>query len=159
MNELIKMQLFIRDLLSYNESLILRGREGHNLNLFNDNYIVVDGIGPSVPLAKKDEYDGTLEMMTYSALYQRPLTIDFYGDNAYDNAKNFSLLVRSQQAYELQTANQITVKNIGTVTDVKALVGSIYGNMIQIELNIMFTESVDVETLRIDEAQIQIKVD
>lgn len=156
MNPLIELAKFTRDLLPYNEQLIRIGRQNFERADFETNYIVVDGLGPIQPLARGQKYDGTAEQMSYSVRQQKPCTMDFYGPGAYDNAERFQLLLRSQQSHDLQHDLGITVNAVNAITDVKALTGQQYGNRVQIELNMNYTVSADVDTLRIDTAQIEI---
>lgn len=151
-----QLAIFIRDLLTLSESVIKIGRQNFNRNDFAALQIVVDTLGQSIPLSRSDNFDGDSEEMEYSQQWQSPCTIDFYGDDAYTTATDFLLICQSQTGYELQRDNGITILDTNALTDVKALTGEQYSERYQLGLNVRFTLSKKVETLRIDTAQINI---
>ena len=155
MNVLKKLALFTRDVLSYDENLIRIGRQNFQRKEFEEDYIVVDGIGASTPTGRIESYDGDTEVQSIGVRSTKPCTLDFYGDNAFTNAAEFRLSLRTQLAYELQKDLGIGVYGVSTETDVKALTGQQYGNRVQLELNVQYCETIDVDTLRIDEAQFE----
>lgn len=151
-----KLGSFIRDLLPYDEQLIRIGRENFVREDFDTGYIVVDSLGPNTRIASGEGFDGDAEEQTLSDLYQSPCTINFYGDGAYGRATLFTLLVRSQLAYDLQNTHELTVNRVSALTDVKALTGQQYGENIELNLVIQYNQTVDLSVLRIDDAQIEI---
>lgn len=156
MNPLKQLALFTRDLLTYNEQLIRVGRQNFKREDLEASYIVIDGLGAATPLSRLETFDGTLEKLSFGARVSKPCTLDFYGDNAYTNAKAFTLMLRSQLSYELQTTLGIGVYDVSSITDVKALTGQVYGNRVQLEINLQYCEALTIDTLRIDTAQISI---
>lgn len=159
MDPLIQLQKFIRDLLVYDHELIRRGRNNFEQEDFNTTYIVVDAIAPSRNLTRGQTYDGGNEVMQYDLRRFIPATIDYYGPDAFDLAQKFDLMCRTQQALELQKTHGITVYAVGNTTNVAQLAGSDYGKRVQQELNIGYTVTTDVDTLRIDTAQTDITAD
>lgn len=151
-----QLGIFVRDLLSYDEQLIRIGREGYERDDFSENNVVIDSIGPAFRVSSGDSYDGDLEQQTIYSRYQAPCTINFYGSNAYQNAIQFSLMMASQDAYELQKAQGLTVYRTSNLTDVKVLTGQQYGENIELQLNIEYNQSIDLAVKRIDTAQISI---
>ena len=128
MNESLRLTaLFIRDLLGYNEQLIRIGRQNYDIDDFAIGYIGVDSLGASRRLASGEKFDGTLEKMTYQQQWMAPVTISFYGDDAWDTATTFALLIQSQKALELQESLEIGVFQASGLTDVKMLTGQQYG--------------------------------
>jgi len=160
MNEALRLTaLFIRDLLDYDEQLIRIGRQNYDIEDFNVGYIGVDSLGASRRLASGEKYDGTLERMTYQQQWIAPVTVSFYGDDAWSTATTFALLIQSQKALELQESLEIGVFQASGLTDVKMLTGQQYGERQEITLNIRYATSVNVGTLRIDTAVTEIRTE
>ena len=151
--------LFIRDLLTYDEQLIRIGRQNYDITDFTIGYIGVDSLGPARRLASGEKYDGTLERMTYQQQWIAPVTVSFYGDDAWDTATTFALLIQSQKSLELQEAAGIGVFQATALTDVKMLIGQQYGERQELTLNIRYATSVNVGTLRIDTAITEIRTE
>jgi len=151
-----KIKMFIRDLMGMNEASILSGRDNNSQNDFNTDLIVVDDLSPSQRLAGSLGFDGDSEVQTISNTYITSYTIDFYGDNAYSKANDFALLVRSQQAYELKKSLGIGIYQVSSIQDLKKLTGQQYSNRYQVTIKIEDTRKIDIDTLRIDEAQIEV---
>lgn len=160
MNEAVKqLSLFIRDLLNIPESQIKPGRLGFVRDDFKALQIVPDSLGAAERLNSAESFDGELEKTTYAQQYRSPCTINFYGDGAYGQAVQFSLLAQSQKGYELQRDRGVTIYEVGTLTDVKALTGEQYSERYELALNVQITLSAEVDTLRIDTLQSTLPVD
>ena len=155
MNPLIPVAIVIRDLLEHPESLITFGRIGDSRTFFEQDYIVIDSLAPAQPLSHGEKYDGHAEVMTHYSRVRQPITVDFFGVNAYTNASKLQMLLRSDKALDLQDQQGVTVHGVSQITDVKALTGQQYGNRVQVELVIHYSPSINVEILRIDEAVIE----
>lgn len=160
MNEILKrVALFVRDLLAYDEQLIRIGRQNFEQVDFETNYIVVDALGRSERSASLQDYDGETEIMKLGGIWKGPVTLDFYGSGTYDRAIDFSLRSMSQAAIELRKNLGITIYHPTGPTDVKQLTGQIYGERIQIEMMVEISQEVDIATLRIDTAQLEIRTE
>lgn len=160
MNEALKQTaIFIRDLLGYSESLIRIGRDGYNIDDFTTGYIAVDSLGAAQRLASGQTFDGDAESLTYAQQWQAPVTVTFYGDGAWDRANEFALRIQSQPSFELQQAQGISVFQASQLTDVKILTGQRYGERLELTLNVQYSVSVDIETLRIDTARIELRTE
>jgi hypothetical protein len=160
MNEPLSLTAnFIRDLLAYDEQLIRTGRQNYKIADFTIGYIGVDSLGASRRLASGATFDGTLEKMTYQQQWIAPVTISFYGDDAWSTATNFALLIQSQKSLELQESFGIGVFQASGLTDVKMLTGQQYGERQEITLNVRYSTSADVETLRIDTAITELRTE
>src|SRR5699024_2968899 len=131
---LILLARVVRDLLPHPEELIQFGRINDERESFDTNYIVIDSLAPGQPLARGEKYDGDAEELTLSSRVRQPVTIDFFGVNAYTNAEKLQLLLKSDKALDLQEQHFITVGGVTQITDVKALTGQQYGNRVQVEL-------------------------
>lgn len=145
-----KVAMFVRDMLDYDEALIKFDRRDTQQEDVNTSYIVVNNSQASTVLSTGQSYDGDNEIMNYNTTLSQAFTIEFYGDLAYTNSQQFTLLTRSQKAKELLRNLLITVYNVSSATDVKKLLGSQYGNRVHVDFNINYTPSTDVEVLRID---------
>ncbi len=157
MNETLRLTaIFVRDLLDYDEMLIKIGRQGDDIEDFTTDYIAVDMLGESRRMASGEQYNGDTEKMTYAQQWQAPTIISFYGENAWNNATRFGLLIPSQAGLELQEDLGIGVYQVGGMTDVKLLAGVQYGNRIDISLNIQYSISAEIDTRRIDVERIEI---
>ena len=84
------------------------------------------------------------------------MTLSFYGPNAWTTATQFGLLIQSQKALELQESLGLGVYQVSTITDVKILAGMTYGERQDMTLSVRFAVAVDVATMRIDTAQIEL---
>jgi hypothetical protein len=151
-----KTALFVRDLLAYQENLIRIGRGNHNIEDFETNYIGVDTIGTSIRLATGEKFDDVNEIMTHAQMWQTPIVLSFYGNDADSNASDFSCLIKSQAAFELQQTLGIGLYQASQATDVKTLTGQQYGNRIELNLNVIHTISADVATLYIESVEIEL---
>ena len=157
MNESLRLTaLFIRDLLVYGEQLIRIGRQNYDITDFTIGYIGVDSIGPARRLASGEKYDGTLEVMQYQQQWIAPVTVSFYGDEAWSTAANFALLIQSQKSLELQESLGLGVYQASGLTDVKMLTGQQYSERQELTLNVRYATTANVDTLRIDTARIDL---
>jgi hypothetical protein len=156
---LVAVAKLVRDLLDYDEQLIRIGRQNFSREDLEIDYIVIDSLAPAAQVASLESYDGTAEELKLGAMWRGPVTLDFYGDEAYTTSRNFSLLARSQTAYELKRTLGINTYHASGPTDLKALTGQQYGERVQIEMVVETSSDVTINTLRIDTAQIEIRTE
>lgn len=157
MNESLRLTaIYVRDLLPHPESQIKIGRLGEDITDFTADYIGVDSLGGATRMASGKSYDGGAEEMTYSQQWHAPITLSFYGTNAWANATRFAVLVDSQKSFELQNELGIGVFQASQLTDVKILTGEQYGNRYEVALNVRFSLQAIVDTLRIDTARLRL---
>jgi len=154
---LIAVAKLVRDLLGYDEQLIRIGRHGNSREDFETAYIVVDALGQAIRASSLEDYDGTTEELKLGAVWRGPVTLDFYGANAYTRAIEFGLRSRSQTAYELKRMLGINAMHPTGPTDLKALTGQQYGERVQLEMVVEYSTDVTIDTLRIDTAQTEIR--
>lgn len=154
---LIKFAIFVRDLLGVDESTIKIGRENEARNDHDKEYIVIDALGKMIQSAYLETYDADMEQLSIGGVWAGTVTLDFYGKDAYTRAVDFSLLARSQYAYELKRTLGISIYNASGITDVKALIGSEYQERVQVEFNIQVSFENTQNVLRIDTAQTEIR--
>jgi len=151
--------LLIRDLLTYNEQLIRIGRQNFVQEDFETDYIVIDALGQSAQQSSLETYDGTTEVLSLGAVWRGPVTLDFYGSGAYTRAGQVCLLLRSQAALELKRTLGITTYHPTGPTDLKQLTGQQYGERVQIEMMVEISLDTDIDTRRIDTAQIELRTE
>lgn len=157
MSPLILFAKYIRDLLSVDEALIRIGRHGFERESFDSEYIVIDMLGKFTQVGSLETYDSATEILSLGAVWSGIVTVDFFGDAAYSKATSFSLLSRSQTAYELKRALGIAIYHSTGPTDLKMLTGQQYGERQQIEMKIEVSSQASASTLRIDTAQTDIR--
>lgn len=155
---IIGLAKFARDLLGISEQLIRLGRHNFTQDEMTRQYVVIDVLS-LVRVSESESFDGVAEEMEYGDIWRGTFTLDFYGDGAYNRAKEFGRLARSQRAAELKRSLGLTVYRAGTAQNVAQLTGQQYGDRWQIEIVIDVSESTLVETLRIDDAQLQIRTE
>lgn len=152
---LIAVAKFVRDLLSHDEQLIKFDREDAPEADFNSGYIVVNGSGIAIKKGSGSKFDPVAEKITYNDYYSQSVTIEFYGDDAYINSRNFSILSESQAALELKKTLGLSISRVLNTLDVKQILGSVYGNRVHLTFSVSFFPSIEVATLRIDTAQFE----
>lgn len=151
---------FTRDLLNQpGGSVVNVGRENVNRDSFTDLQIIIDSVGLQERIAKSKHYDGDSEVMTVSQTYRCPCTIDFYGDDASVEAEKFVLLCQSQKAFELSRDLGVAVYLTSGLVNLRFLTGEQYSNRIQLSLDVWTTPEVNVDTLRIDTAEVDFTFD
>ena len=156
---LVAVATLIRDLLTHNEQLIRIGRQNFEREEFETDYIVVDALGLSQRIGSMEEYDSDAENLSLGHMWRTPVTMDFYGPGAYTNIGRFALLLRTQAALDLKKTLAIDVHQAKSYIDLKALTGQQYGNRVQLELTVISSSQLDVTTLRIDTAQLEIRTE
>ncbi|AGH07346.1 hypothetical protein VPGG_00029 [Vibrio phage VBM1] len=156
---IINVARYVRDLLDYDENLIQFDRKNTQQSDAVTGYIVVNGSGVGRAMSHGSGYDGDNEVMEYSTAIAKPITLEFYGSSAYENAELFMLLNKSQKAREISRDLGLTIYDVSQDTDVKQLLGYQYGNRIHIDFNIQYCPSVAVDVLRVDATEYDILVD
>lgn len=151
MNTGIKgLAMLVRDLMGYPEDIIQIGRDNRVRKNDDRRLVIVDAVADSTPVASGEKFDADAEKMTYTQRESMPATLNFYGDTAYEMARDFRLLVRSQSSREIQRRYGITVFNVSAATNLKSLSGTQHSGRYQMRLNVSYNESIEVDTLRID---------
>lgn len=154
---LIRAAKYVRELLDYDEQLIRIGRSNFERQDFDLEYIGIDILGPMTRYSRLENYDGENEIASYGGVWRGPLIIDFYGAGASMRAIEFSLLTHSQAALELQQSLGVAIYSPSQIVDVRALTGQQYGERMQITATAEISVDIDIETLRIDIAQVEIR--
>lgn len=148
--------LFVRDLLGHDEALIKIGRMGDNIEDFTTDYIGIDSLAPATRLSISEQFDGDAEEINHSQNWRIPVTISFYGDNAWENVTKLVLLSSSQAGFDLQKKHGLGFFIARDITDVKILTGQQYGNRYEVMVNVQYNINIDIDTLRIDTARLEV---
>lgn len=119
---------------------------------FTQDLAVIDVL-QTTPVSRSQEFDGELEEMTYIVYNSTQATIDFYGDNALDNANKLVALLDSQTAYEYQRDNGIEVYHNKTLTNLKNIQGVTVYERYQLEIVVKYNKTLTEAVRRIDTAQ------
>jgi hypothetical protein len=156
---LVKLALFVRDLLDYDEADIRIGRLDFDTGDFSDNLISIDALSPATRLSGGKTYDGDDEVESIAEIWNQPTTITFWGDDAFSVAEEFIIKLSSQASLEIQEEHELTVFKTSQFTDVKRLTGQQYNERFEITLNIHYNLTADIDTLRIDTEQLELLTD
>ena len=149
MTAVIKVALFVRDLLQVDETIIKIGRNNLEQD-FTKLQIVVDILGAQQVVTNSRKFNSTTEVMNYNNTQAATVTCNFYGNGAYTKANEFVNLCKSQRAQDLKYTLKLRVGNPTSITNVKKLTGTQYSEQYEVELSITHSEAVNVSTLRID---------
>jgi hypothetical protein len=141
---------YVTSLLEFDESKVLIGRSNISQEIFSNNYIVIDKLAPSQNIANGYEFEGTNESMKYNAVMSGTFTLEFYGDNGYENVYKFINLHRSQLSKDLQKQYGMTIFNPTGLNDLKQVVGNKYYDRYEVEIVVQFNESLTIGVLKID---------
>ena len=106
----------------------------------------MNGSGIAIKKGSGSKFDPVSEKITYNDYYSQSVTLEFYGDDAYINSRNFSILSESQAALELKKTLGLSISQI---------LGSVYGNRVHLTFSVSYFPSIEVATLRIDTAQFE----
>lgn len=149
---------YVTAILEYDATLVIIGRENAIKQNSLDGYIMVDRLGQAVPIGKTDTFDGDTEIKQYVQSMSGDFTLDFYGTDANLNAETFTNKQRTQLAHDFQRINDIRVHKVSAFRDIKVLEGLQYKNRIQVEFSVIYNVETNVDTLRIDTAQLEFLV-
>lgn len=153
----IQLARYVRDLLQQPENtVVVLGRENVSEDDLTALRIAIDTIGVGKRMNAAQKYDGDAEEMTHAQQWQQPCTVNFYGDDAYQEATKFMLISNGQRGLELQQSLGVAVYLTSGLTDVKRLTGEKFSSRFELMLNVQYTESAVEDVLRIDEAQLDI---
>jgi len=150
---------YITSLMTFEPTKVLIGRENATKETFAQNYIVVDTLTASENISSNREYDSETERETLITTLRGRFTLEFYGDNAEQNANTFVNLQSSQKARDLQKSYGISVFRGYSVNNLKQIYGNRYFNRYEIEVIIQYNISTVIDTLRIEEIPISYKTD
>lgn len=151
MNPKVLLGQYVRDLLNQPErTVVILGRSNVRRGNTTGLQIVIDSIAPVSIAADSQEFDGTDENLSISQFAKAQMTIDFMGDSAMTELEKFLLLNRSQAGYDLKETLGMTLSVISSIQDLRFLSGKQYSERYQITVNLAYTLSMNVPTLRVD---------
>jgi hypothetical protein len=122
---------YIRDLLDFDEGLMGQAKTNESQDTSNADRIIVDLLVAKT-YGRTKKYDVSTETQTVTLLKDATITIDFYGDNALDNAQTFEALLDSEEGTVKQKTYGVTIYNPTDTTNVMQLQGKQYNNRYQI---------------------------
>lgn len=154
MSILITLADYATDLMDFDATKIIVGRENATQKTFANDYIVVDTLS-TTPTSHSKEYDWDLEKENRTTSLQGTFTFEFYGPNAETNAYKFVNIVSSQKGKDLQKTNGITLYRPSSVNNLKQLAGNKYFDRIEIEIIVQYNQSFEIDTLRIEEIPVE----
>lgn len=146
----IQVADFTKALMNDEELIIILGRENFENVDFTQDIILIDSLTHARNISSTDSYNGTDEIQTFTTYFNQLFTLDFYGDNAYNNANKFIALLRSEKANWYLKDYKLSMMNANSLIDLKDLLGTDYTNRYQVEVSVNYFVNVDIETLRID---------
>lgn len=156
---LIKLMLFIRDLLNHDENLIKEGQANEVMVNSVENYITVSSAAPAQTRSKSKSFDTVKEELTVYTAYSMTVAVDFYGTDAYTIASKMQLLIKTDKAKVLQRTHGLGLGTVSSVADIKQLTGQQYINRYQLTLVMYYNESLTIDVKRIDTAEIEINTE
>ena len=148
---LIDLANYVTELLNYDETKILVGRENATQKTFEDDYIVIDTLSPAQNLTTLKKYDGVNETLNITNILKGTFTLEFYGKDAYMNVYKFLAMQNSQLAKDLEKKYQIMVGKGENINNTKQQAGGRYYNRYEVEVVIQYDETLQIEALRIEE--------
>ena len=148
---------YTKQLLTYDPTLIVIGRENFYKLDSDRDYIVVDS-DLAIPIGSSDEFNGDTEETVFVKQMSGNFTLDFFGPLARTNAVNWMIQHKGQPAYEFQRDLGIAVFQVSAIRDLKSLEGKKYNHRQRLEFTVQYNEVLTIETLRIDTAQIDLIV-
>jgi len=150
-NVLVSIANVVKETLSYDESLILIGRENATQENFSNNYIVVDHLA-STPVSKpKRQYDYDNEVEKFATTMQGTFTLEFYGASSLINHINFMNLTGMQESRWEQKQQGIVIFNAMNSNNRKMTTTSRTYERYEVEIIVQYTIISEVERLRIEE--------
>ena len=153
MSELVKICDYVSGVLSFDKRNVFIGRVNFERSDFSTDLITVDSVSPAVVINSRRSYNGDTEVETFETKYSQLFDIDFYGDNAESNAKSFINFQRSQLAYELRRDLLIDFKHVQTILNLKPQRGDKWRERYKLTVNIAYSSSDSITTLRIDNVE------
>ena len=144
---------FTTSVLSYDPSKIIVGRFNYEQVDFSDDIIIIDNL-ISLVVGQTETYDGTTETMTYGSSMKSVITLTFYGANSMNNAGDFIVLCRSENAINEAITQGISYRFPSSMTNLGAVTGTQNHNKYQIELTVFYTNEKVIDTMYIDTAEI-----
>ena len=152
-----KVAGLVVEVLTFDPSMVLIGRENYNSPLLQSDTIVIDSIGNDT-ISETYDYNKATETEYYNAVIKTQVTVSFFGSSASANANKLRVLLNSEIAYQFCVLNALAVYNASRVDNIKALQGSTYNERYDVVFNVTYNHHETVSTLRIDTPQIEIIV-
>lgn len=150
-----KLANYITELMAFDETKILIGRENATQDNFSQDYIVVDILAPATNISNGRDYNSDTEKEKLNTTQLGSFTLEFYGTNGYTNVNKFINLQLSQQGKDLQKLHDLTVYRASSINNLKQVIGNKHFDRYEIEVMVLYNESLEIDTLRIEEIPVE----
>lgn len=144
---------YLNGLLPFDNKVIVI--ENTNFNKINDsdNLIVVGELASNVE-SNSFNFEGENDIEDQVAFMKGSFLINFYGENARQNAYYFTNASKSQLGYELQRDLNISMYRPKSITNLTGLEGNHFKKRYEVEVIIRYTENLNIDTLNIETTEI-----
>jgi hypothetical protein len=142
---------YVTALMAFDPSKVIIGRENAIKENFSQNYIVIDTLAPAVNFSNGRDYNPITEKEKLNTVQKGSFTLEFYGTDSDSNCNKFVNLQSSQQGKDLQKTYGITCYKASNINNLKQLVGNKYFDRYEIEVMVLYNDSFEIDTLRIEE--------
>lgn len=149
MEILKKIATFTKDLLQYDEGLIIIARRNFDRVDTTKNFIVIDCIN-NQPIGKFKNYYGEDELENFTTRYVGSFQILFYGLNALQNSLTWQNMLASESKFTLESALGINIYNTTSHNNLRIEDGTNFDNLYQCDFKVKYDETTQISTLRID---------
>jgi hypothetical protein len=154
MDVVVAVAQYITALMSYDANLVFAGRDNFLRQDSSTNYVVVDLVTSGIKGSGK-EFNSDTEIQTITTRYVGSCQVLFYGVDARTNAQSFRNVSLSENAFTLQRSLGINLSRVSQVNNLKVADGKKYHSLYLTEFKVEYSTSDEIETLRLDEAQIE----
>lgn len=142
---------FVRDFLGQPEGdVVVLGDDNDVQTDRNALKIVVSKLGPSVRTGGGVVFDAEAELEIFTTSWRQRMTVDFYGDGAYDQAVRLAETSKGQRGSELQKELSLSIQFPRQASRITDLVNEWATPRYQVEFNILTTTTSTEPTLRLE---------
>ena len=133
-----KLANYITELMTFDETKVLIGRENATQNNFSQDYIVVDILAPSTNISNGRDYNSVTEKEKLNTVQSGSFTLEFYGTSGSTNVNKFINLQLSQKGRDLQKTHELTVYKASNINNLKQIVGNKHFDRYEIEVMVLY---------------------
>lgn len=155
MNPLLQVARYTRDLLGYDEQLIKLGRSGYYRDDYDTGIIAIDSLAPAKVVSRSTFFDADEELQKSLFSYEQVVTLNFYGNDALNNAQKWLGYNSLELGYQLQRIYAVSVYIAGGPADLKSLSENQYTNRYEVTATIRYNVEESLPVYRIDSGTVQ----
>lgn len=130
---LVKIGNMVSLLLNYDQQKIRIKKSNSEIESFKNDYIVINSFGNFITSLHRN-YDANSEIETFNNYIKGSATIQFWGENALQNAVNFTNLINSQDGKDAQNKEQITFYLPKRVIDLQIEIETRFYTIYEVEI-------------------------